>query len=89
MFLTIEELIFKPVFLGWQGNGYICEDINECEISNGGCSVVPPVECINTPGSYHCRPCPPGATPNFLIPLQAKHAFENRLLCSVVNMTYV
>ncbi|XP_037693302.1 cubilin [Choloepus didactylus] len=47
-------------FLGWHGNGYDCQDVNECETNNGGCSVAPPVECVNTPGSYHCQACPPG-----------------------------
>uniref|UniRef100_H3B0J9 EGF-like calcium-binding domain-containing protein n=2 Tax=Latimeria chalumnae TaxID=7897 RepID=H3B0J9_LATCH len=45
---------------GWQGNGYSCQDLNECEVNNGGCSVIPPVQCMNTMGSFHCGPCPPG-----------------------------
>lgn len=35
-----------------------CDDVDECEIDNGGCD--PTAECVNTPGSYSCGFCPPG-----------------------------
>ena len=31
-------------------NGYSCEDINECQVANGGCEGI----CNNTVGSYSC-----------------------------------
>ncbi|XP_076027535.1 cubilin [Genypterus blacodes] len=43
---------------GWQGNGYSCQDVDECSTNHGGCS--PLVQCLNTPGSFHCTHCPPG-----------------------------
>lgn len=47
-------------FSGWQGNGYSCQDVDECSTNNGGCSTTPMVQCLNTMGSFHCGPCPPG-----------------------------
>lgn len=36
------------MLLGYSGNGYYCMDIDECLYDNGGCSVAPRVQCINT-----------------------------------------
>lgn len=49
-----------PCSPGYEGNGIFCRDINECEVNNGGCSLSPKVQCINTEGSHHCGTCPPG-----------------------------
>ncbi|XP_055377129.1 cubilin homolog [Condylostylus longicornis] len=43
---------------GFSGNGFVCSDINECDINNGGCSQL--AKCVNTFGSFHCGMCPPG-----------------------------
>ena len=36
------------VVTGFTGNGFTCADIDECLVNNGGCSLSPRVECINT-----------------------------------------
>ncbi|MBN2528118.1 MAG: hypothetical protein JXR76_17130 [Deltaproteobacteria bacterium] len=37
--------------VGYQMDGIVCADINECNASNGGCGQ----NCVNTPGSYYCQ----------------------------------
>ncbi|XP_032520799.2 cubilin homolog [Danaus plexippus] len=46
--------------VGYEGDGYVCHDIDECLTLNGGCSTNPMVTCHNTIGSRICGSCPPG-----------------------------
>ena len=50
---------------GWtkQDNGPACtKDVNECDDPSHPypCSSNPRVECVNTPGGFHCQACPAG-----------------------------
>jgi hypothetical protein len=41
------------------GGGTVCNDVNECATTNGGCSTSPVAQCTNTAGSRNCT-CPSG-----------------------------
>ncbi|XP_066485218.1 cubilin [Tiliqua scincoides] len=48
---------------GWMsppGSPVCSADIDECSLPKPPCSLNPPVQCYNTPGSYLCGPCPTG-----------------------------
>lgn len=49
---------------GWtkSPNSPMCNvDVDECHAqTRPPCSTNPPVQCINTPGSFTCGPCPQG-----------------------------
>ncbi|XP_017013207.2 cubilin homolog [Drosophila takahashii] len=51
-----------PCPAGLTGNGISCQDVDECQMNNGGCSLNPKANCINTYGSHHCAECPLGWT---------------------------
>jgi hypothetical protein len=42
---------------GYTGNGFVCNDINECKTNNGGCHK--DANCTNKPGTLSCA-CKPG-----------------------------
>ena len=43
------------VFSGFSGNGFVCNDIDECQLNNGGCS--PYSQCYNTYVSQYVCVC--------------------------------
>ena len=51
-FANVENVGLNFFYLQTLGNGFDCNDINECMTSNGGCNST--AVCSNTPGSRKC-----------------------------------
>ncbi|XP_077865442.1 uncharacterized protein LOC102806860 [Saccoglossus kowalevskii] len=47
---SLNDCVCNSGFTGDPGNGINCQDINECQTDNFGCSD----NCVNTPGSAYC-----------------------------------
>ncbi|TRY95883.1 hypothetical protein DNTS_021408 [Danionella cerebrum] len=54
-----------------QMNKQICNDIDECQVDNGGCT--PNSNCHNTVGAFHCGSCKPGFTGDQNIGCKSAH----------------
>ena len=72
-FFTVKlTFLFQPKYTcicdaGWTNSGSdpaCTTDVNECTGNQPPCSISPPVQCINLPGSFTCGPCPPGYSGN-------------------------
>ncbi|KAL5010260.1 hypothetical protein ScPMuIL_012565 [Solemya velum] len=51
--------------VGWRAEGAnpaCVADVDECSGRDRRCSIDPPVQCINLPGTFHCGSCPAGFT---------------------------
>ncbi|XP_012276352.1 cubilin [Orussus abietinus] len=52
---------------GWEAEGTnpaCIKDVDECAGRHPSCSVNPPVQCINVPGTFYCGTCPQGYSGN-------------------------
>lgn len=49
----------KPGYTDVTGNGYVCEDVDECQPDGADCVKDGVAQCVNTRGSYECQ-CPKG-----------------------------
>ena len=55
---------FKIYLQDFKGDGFTCEDVNECNAKKAPCSKA--AECVNTMGGFECQ-CPEGFEGNGMI----------------------
>ena len=60
------------MFQDFKGDGFTCEDVNECNAKKAPCSKS--AECVNTVGGFECQ-CPEGFEGNGLINGDGKKSF--------------
>ena len=60
------------MFQDFKGDGFTCEDVNECNAKKAPCSKS--AECVNTVGGFECQ-CPEGFEGNGLINGDGKNSF--------------
>ncbi|XP_059173537.1 cartilage oligomeric matrix protein-like isoform X2 [Physella acuta] len=71
-----------PCPTGLTGNGSLCEDLNECEISQP-CDKM--ASCENLVPGFRCGPCPPGYTSSLVQGIGLDTARSLKQVCEDVN----
>ncbi|MCI4386817.1 hypothetical protein PGIGA_G00067020 [Pangasianodon gigas] len=78
---TEEGVECGPCPDGYTGDGYSCDDVDECQFN----PCFPGVKCVNTAPGFHCEACPSGYTGQPVEGVGAAFAQTHKQVCDDID----